>query len=138
MDIDEAMKAEAAARAKGGVVLGGGPDAPLAPPTPEQLMTLAAGEIVELREQGQQAHAMASTLANLIAALMQTLAEASDSVPADGEIVVKIAAEDSARAEGARLRIVPQDDSSFIIAVVLPENFETYEAAHKEDATDEV
>lgn len=135
MDINEALKAEAAARAKGGVVLGQSPAMPPPPGSrlePEALMKLAAARIHELEEQAGQVQAMVSTIANLFTATLAKMAEASDKLPPDGEIVVVLDGDIVKRADGARVRILPQEDGAFAVAVVLPENFELYETVHAE------
>jgi len=123
VDIDETMKAEAAARAKGGVVLGSGAAVPAL--DPDDLMRLAAVRIDELQASAAQAHNMARTLAGILAALITKIVETTGKEKEeDGRMAFKVDPELLARANGARLNLLPQEDGSMGVVIQLAEDFE--------------
>ena len=130
MDIEETMKAEAAARAQGGVVLGGGqPEQP----TPEQLMRLAGARIRELEVELQKTQVMAQQVAAVTAALltiMQSAVDEWDEAP-DKSMRIRLRDEILDRAQGANLAMSPSEDGDGMeLIVVLKENFEAHAAFH--------
>lgn len=135
MELNETLKAEAAARAAGGVVLGSVPAMPVeaGPQDQASLMKLAAVELTELRGAVEYYQRAASTTANLLACMMTKIAEVTGQTTEDGELGAKIDKSLLERANGARVRVAPLDDEGMAVFVTLPENFEKYDAAHSED-----
>lgn len=115
-------------------MLGSSPAMPMSGiPDPDTLMRLAAARIAEMEEQAVQVQAFARGLANVVACLITKMTEVAIAAGApsseDGEVAVVLDNELTERCNGARMRLIPQEDGSLGVTVLIPENFERYEAA---------